>query len=96
MAYVTRDLNNKINAIYNGIAYNLDNNVITEEIADDSPELQAFLSPPVDPNAAILVQIASLEAKTARSLRDAILRQDTTFLGQYDSQIEELRKQIVK
>ena len=47
-------------------------------------------------NQNILSQISALEAKVNRSLRDAILRGDNTFLGQYDNQIAELRSQLIK
>ena len=61
-----------------------------------TPEYQAKQQKQIQEqnNQNILSQISALEAKANRSLRDAILRGDNTYLNQYDSQIEALRSQL--
>ena len=89
--YYTRDKNGKINGRTKGIPEINGVPVVVEELPDDNPEVQAYLN---NPNVGILAQIATLEVKANRGLRDATLRQDSTFLNQYDAQIATLRSQL--
>ena len=67
---------------------------IIEVFASQQYEGQEFISDYIDNNAPILAQISALEAKATRGIRDAILRQDTSHLAQYDNQITQLRSQL--
>ena len=96
-AIIDNNGNIQLNTPYESV-----NDLIAYGLSDwrfaSNEEIQAFQAQQqsIDNNNNLLAQIADIENKSLRGLRDAFLRQDTTFLSQYDAQITALRAQLVK
>ena len=74
------------------IAYSLDLN--WRFATDDEVSAYEANKAQAQNNADILSRITELEQKSGRGLRDAILRNDTTYLDGYDQKISELRSSL--